>query len=99
MLETSGGLALGLMCRYNVYSTLGQEMERIGWILMYVLTKYLVSRLVYKGLMANVSERRRPNTANPEDLVRTKYVAGEECQARITRGTEVSDNGYRCLQS
>ena len=39
--ETSKGLSLGLVYRYNVYLTLGQEMERIGWILMYVLTKYL----------------------------------------------------------
>jgi hypothetical protein len=28
-----------------------------------------LSRLVYKGSMAYVSERRRPNTANPEGLV------------------------------
>jgi hypothetical protein len=29
----------------------------------------LLSRLVYKGSMACVSERRRPNNTNPEDLV------------------------------
>jgi hypothetical protein len=58
----------------------------------------VLSRLIYKGLMANVSERSCPNTANPESLVRTKYVAGEECQARSTRGIEVSNKGYQCLQ-
>jgi hypothetical protein len=58
-----------------------------------------VSRLIYEGLMANVSERRRPNPANPKGLVRAMYVAGEECQARSDRSVKVSNKGYQCLQS
>jgi hypothetical protein len=58
-----------------------------------------VSRLVYKGLMAYVSERRHPNTANPKGLVRRKYVAGEDCQTSGNRSGKVSNNGYQCLQS
>jgi hypothetical protein len=59
----------------------------------------VLSRLSYEGLMANVSERRRPNTANPKGLVRAMYVAGEECQARSDRNVKVSNKGYQCLQS
>jgi hypothetical protein len=58
-----------------------------------------VSGLVYKGSMAYVSERRHLNTANPEGLVRKKYVAGEDFQTSGDRSGKVSNNGYQCLQS
>jgi hypothetical protein len=37
-----------------------------------------MSRLVYIGSKACVSEQRCPNTANPEGLVRIRYVVGKE---------------------
>jgi hypothetical protein len=57
-----------------------------------------VSRLGYKGLMAYVSERRRPNTANPEGLVRKKYIVGEEGQTSGSRSGQVSNRRYPGLQ-
>jgi hypothetical protein len=48
-----------------------------------------VSRLVYKGSMAYVSERRCPNTANPKGLVGKKYAAGEEGQTSGNRSGKV----------
>jgi hypothetical protein len=40
----------------------------------------IVSRLVYIGFKAYVRELRRLNTANPEGLVRRRYVVGKEGQ-------------------
>jgi hypothetical protein len=50
-----------------------------------------VSRLVYKGSKACVSERRRPNTANPEDLVRRRYVVGKGDQTSSNIKGQVSN--------
>jgi hypothetical protein len=41
---------------------------------------WILSRLVYIGSKAHVRERRCPNTANPEGLVRRRYVVGKEDQ-------------------
>jgi hypothetical protein len=49
--------------------------------------------------MAYVSERRRPNTVNPEGLVQKRYVVGEEYPTSSNIGVEVSDKGYPSLQS
>jgi hypothetical protein len=38
-----------------------------------------------------VSEQRRPNTANPEDLVRRGYVVGEEDQTSSNMQGQVSN--------
>jgi hypothetical protein len=40
--------------------------------------RWELSRLVYIGSKACVSERRRPNTVNPEGLVQNGYVVGKE---------------------
>jgi hypothetical protein len=45
----------------------------------------------YKGSMACVSERRRPNTANPEDLVRRRYVVGKADQTSSNVKAQVSN--------
>jgi hypothetical protein len=50
-----------------------------------------VSRLVYKGSMACVSRRRRPNTASPKDLVRRRYIVGEEDQTSSNIKVQVSN--------
>jgi hypothetical protein len=55
------------------------------------VSSIILSRLVYKGLMANVSERRRPNTANPEGLVRRRYVVGKEDQTSSDIKMQVSN--------
>jgi hypothetical protein len=59
----------------------------------------LLSRLVYKGLKACVSEWRRPNTANPEDLVRRRYVVGKADQTSSNIKAQVSNRWHPGLQS
>jgi hypothetical protein len=49
-----------------------------------------VSRLVYIGSKVCVSERRRPNTANPEGLVRNRYVVGKEGRTSSNIKVQVS---------
>jgi hypothetical protein len=51
-----------------------------------------LSRLVYIGSKAYVSERRRPNTADPEGLVRRRYVVGKEDQTSSNRKMYVSNS-------
>jgi hypothetical protein len=51
-----------------------------------------LSRLVYKGSKACFSERRRPNTANPEDLVRRRHVVGKEDHTSINMRVQVSNS-------
>jgi hypothetical protein len=48
------------------------------------VSSIILSILVYKGSMAYVSERRRPNTANPEGLVRKRYVVGKKTRPVVT---------------
>jgi hypothetical protein len=71
-----------------------QVFDNLSWPLQWhsgVATTY-VSRLVYKGAKACVSERRRPNTANPEDLVRRRYVVGKEDQTSSNVRVQVSNS-------
>jgi hypothetical protein len=51
-----------------------------------------LSGLVYKGSKAYVSERRHPNTANPEGLVRRRYVVGKEDQTSGNINVQVSNS-------
>jgi hypothetical protein len=53
--------------------------------------KWNLSRLVYIGSKACVRERRRPNTANPEDLVRRRYVVGKDDQTSSNVKVQVSN--------
>jgi hypothetical protein len=42
-----------------------------------------LSRLVFKELIAYVSEARYPNTANSKSLVQKIYVVGDEYQTKV----------------
>jgi hypothetical protein len=56
------------------------------------MTLGMMSRLVYIGSKACVSERRGPNTANPEGLVRRRYVVGKEDQTSSDIKVQVSNS-------
>jgi hypothetical protein len=56
-----------------------------------VLLQRPLSRLVYIGLKVYVREQRRPNTANPEGLVRRRYIVGKEDQTSSDIKMQVSN--------
>jgi hypothetical protein len=85
--RSSSGLVLGIQTFVGAGILLVCERRHIGVIAVLMI----LSRLVYIGSKAYVSERRRSNTVNPEGLVRRRYVVGKEDQTSSDIKMQVSN--------